>query len=127
VPGDEVTDALPRGLELLEVTSTAGTTEGDLSANRFSWNGAVAAGAEVEIYATARVGRPGFFANQAVLRVDLDGDGRAETERLSHPPGGEGPTTVVTPGASIPTARTLGILVLAAAMLWIGWSTLQRS
>jgi hypothetical protein len=46
---------------------------------------------------------------------------------LSHPPGGEGPTTVVTPGASIPTARTLGILVLAAAMLWIGWSTLQRS
>jgi uncharacterized repeat protein (TIGR01451 family) len=94
-PGDEMTDALPAGLTLLDASADTGTAAVDLPANRVTWNGALPAGGTATVTIHARVGGgmfPGVILNQATLSFDADDNGTNESAGVSDGPSAGAPT-----------------------------------
>lgn len=79
--GPELTDVLPAQLEAVSATATSGTVQ--VSGNAVYWNGAVPAGATVDLLIDARVRvdvpTGTTISNQATIAWDVDGDGANET------------------------------------------------
>jgi len=121
-PGDELTDVLPSALTLVSANATAGTAVATIGTNTVTWNGVVPRGGgsvTITVIATINPGHDGqTISNQATLLFDGDANGTNETTVFSDDPGtgAANDATAFAVFVPIPTASTLGLILLALLM-----------
>jgi len=136
-PGDEFTDTLPAGLELVGAAATSGALSVDTLNGIVSWNGAIAAldSVTIVIDATLAPNAPvgSTIVNQGTLFFDADGNGTNETTAPTDDPAGAGgadPTGFdVVQGVSIveiPALDGWGLALFALALAGLAVAQLFR-
>jgi uncharacterized repeat protein (TIGR01451 family) len=129
-PGDEFVDVLPRVVALTNATvsSGGGTATADIPSNTVTWNGSLAAGAEVTLQIEAWI--TGAVVNQGVINRDSDGDGVYDTQRLTNDPSTSAPDdpTVfeLLSQHTVPAVSTMGLLALVVALAITGAMMINR-
>ena len=115
-PGDELTDAMPAGVTIIDVTSSNGQATWDVATNVVHWNGPLMKNdGAVGIVIFARIDAGTFgqtLSNQATIYYDADGDGTNESTALTDDPavgGTADPTSfVVLSPASVSGTKSVG-------------------
>lgn len=125
--GNEFTDVLPAGVELVSASATSGTVNADTTTNTVTWNGQIDAGDSVTITFTATVvGSPGSTVfNQGEIFFDATGDRINDTVRLTDDPtapGQDDPTDFqIGNVAGIPTLSEMALFVFAGLLALVGF------
>jgi len=118
-PGDELTDVLPPEVTFLSAAATSGAVSN--AGNTVSWNGTVPAGGSVTVTidVTINQGVRGDIVNQAQGFFDSNGDNNNDSNVLSNPPNGVGPTIFAALfDIPVPGLGLGGLLLMAGLMLW---------
>ena len=132
--GNELTDVLPFGLNLISATASSGVVTSSIPTNTVTWNGGIAAGGSVTITIQARIdpvaaGRR--LSNQATISYDADLNGSNETTVVSDDPGvvGTANATVfaVAELPPIPAASATALIALALMLMALGAVRVARS
>lgn len=120
-PGDEMVDQVPAELSVIDANADAGVI--GINGNEVTWNGSIAAGAQVNISIVAVVNpnqNGGFIENQAQIFFDNDGDGINEANTLSTDPFSGG-ATVFGVAAAVPTLSLRGLVVMSLLFVGLAW------
>jgi len=120
-PGDEMVDQVPAELSVIDANADAGVIT--INGNEVTWNGSIAAGAQVNISIVAVVNpnqNGGFIENQAQIFFDSDGDGINEANALSADPFSGG-ATVFGVAAAVPTLSLRGLVVMSLLFVGLAW------
>jgi uncharacterized repeat protein (TIGR01451 family) len=129
-PGDEFTDILPMGVELVSASADSGVATVDLPTNTVHWNGALNPNQSVTVTITAIItATSGEVSNQGTAYYDADLDGINEASRLSDDASftgdsdptiftiGVGPTVLEIPTLDEVALVLLGLLLAGAALI----------
>ncbi len=132
-PGDELTDVLPFGLNLVSASATSGVVVATVPTRTVTWNGGIAAGGSVTITIRANidVGAAGLrLSNQASFAYDADLNGSNEATGLTDDPtvAGANNATVFVAGQlpPVPAASISLLLTIALALMVLGSIRLSK-
>jgi hypothetical protein len=134
-PGDEFVDVLPVGLTLVSANATSGTAVATVATRTVTWNGSLAANAQVTITIVATidntVGTGVTLNNQGTVNFDGDGNGTNESTALTDNPNTatpNDPTGIVIGGpvVPVPTLSQGGLLALLMMMGMLGAFAARR-
>jgi uncharacterized repeat protein (TIGR01451 family) len=134
-PGDEFVDVLPVGLTLVSANATSGTAVATVATRTVTWNGSLAANAQVTITIVATidntVGTGVTLNNQGTVNFDGDGNGTNESTALTDNPNTatpNDPTGIVIGGPVVPvsTLSQGGLLALLMMMGMLGALAARR-
>lgn len=129
-PGDELVDALPAELSVINAAASSGTVT--VVGNQVSWNGNIPAATSVTIVIDAVIadGLPEgtVITNQATYNYDADGNGTNESTGVSDDPdvGGTADATAFEVLGSLLEIPTLDHLGLAVMALLLAAAALRR-